>query len=147
LQYYKAIFDKSAPNVAILDRELYCYVIREGSAMTTKSKGRMQQQMRLFDKLKLTLENRISEDHLFHFFLLHLISGINQASEGGLTAKEFSAFSLDAYKRFFSVPKPVLRYFFEMENASVLGQIRTNVFLLLMRKRYYYLAGKIMGLK
>lgn len=145
--YYKTIFDEKNPVVRFLDHELYYYAIREGSAMTTKAKSRLQQQMRLFDKLKLILENRISQDHLFHFFLLHLISGINQASEGGLTAKEFSAFSFGDYRSFFRISNAILQNFFEMENASLLGRIRVYIFLFLMRTKCYNLAGKIMGLK
>lgn len=149
INYYSMMFqDNSIGKCMFLNDDLYNYVNREGSAMNTYSPKRLVQQMRLFDKIEKQLCGQVGQKELQYFFLLHMVSGICQSAQGGLTGKEFA--SLINYKKYCSRLRPdrsVLQEFFENEASSVLGKMRIFMFFQAMRKEHYYLAARIMGLR
>lgn len=116
--------------------------------MNTVSKERLVQQMRLYDKIEQMLSGVIAEDNMNYLFLLHLVSGIVQSAQGGMTSREFSACSdFEKYKKQFRMFGKIKKDFFRNEHSSFLGRIRIHVFIFLMRHRFYRMAGKVMGLK
>lgn len=115
--------------------------------MNTASKGRIIQQLRLFDKIQNSLTGILSEKNIAYLFLMHLISGIGQSKQGYLTCKEFAQIDFGRYSNWFSKIDKVKADFFKNENASYLGKTRIQLFLFLMKHRKYQLAGKLMGLK
>ena len=115
--------------------------------MNTASKGRLQQQMRLYDKIRKVFGERISPDARAYFFLLHLVSGILQAQEGGLTAKEFTEFPLGRYRDELSCLDSVLPEFFKNEGSSLLGRLRIRLFVWALRRENGAAAGRLMGAK
>ena len=115
--------------------------------MNTASKGRIIQQLRLFDKIQKILTGILSEKNIAYLFLMHLISGIGQSMQGGLTSKEFAQIDFGKYGCWFNNVNNVKLVFFKNENASQLGKLRIQLFLYLMKNKKYNLAGKLMGLK
>lgn len=110
-----------------LGEYLYCYDRREGSAMTTVNITRHVNQMRLFKKLFALLNNKISNLHMAILYFLHLMSGINQSREAGLSL--WKAWKLiHHYRHLFPFSRAVywdsFRCFLESERASLLGKIR-----------------------
>lgn len=115
--------------------------------MNTASKGRINQQLRLFDKIKNSLSGILSEENMTYLFLMHLISGIGQSIQGKLTCMEFAQIDFAQYYYWFQNMDKVLPQFFKNENASQLGKVRIQIFLYLMRYKKYRLAGKLMGME
>lgn len=147
INYYKCIFKESRNSVFFLGKDYYRYTERVGSAMNTVSKGRINQQLRLFDKIQNRLSGILSEENVTYLFLMHLISGIGQSMQGGLTSKEFAQIDFEKYGCWFNNVDNVKLEFFKNENASQLGKLRIQLFLYLMKNKKYNLAGKLMGLK
>ena len=149
IQYYSSLFrDREEGHCCFLGRDYYHYVDRVGSAMNTKSKIRFSQQLRLYDKIKKILSGKIKSSTLSYFFLLHLISGLQQAKQGGLTCREFaSVMKSKEYHFEIKQSRKDLHVFFKNEQSSLLGKIRIQVFLLLLDQKQYYPAGRIIGLK
>lgn len=147
IQYYKAIFDIVPVTVSLKRDVYYQYVDREGSAMNTAFKTRICQQLRLFDKIEETLRNVLEEKKLIYLFFMHLISGIGQSKQGGLSCLEFSKIDFRKYRNWINKFKVIQNKFFANENASRLGRIRIQLFVWLMTNKKYKLAGKVMGLK
>lgn len=147
IEYYKAIFLEGGKVYFSLDRDYYQYVDRVGSAMNTASKGRIIQQLRLFDKIQNSLTGILSNKNIAYLFLMHLISGIGQSKQGYLTSKEFAQIEFEKYFKWFRKIDKVKADFFKNEKASYLGKARIQLLLYLMKHRKYQLAGKLMGLK
>lgn len=115
--------------------------------MNTASKGRIIQQLRLFNKIQNSLAGILSEKNITYLFLMHLISGIGQSKQGDLTSEEFAKIDFGQYSNWFQNIDKVKKEFFKNENSSQLGKIRIQLFFNLMKNRKYKLAGKLMGLK
>lgn len=115
--------------------------------MNTTSKGRIIQQLRLFDKIQNSLTGILSENNITYLFLMHLISGIGQSMQGGLTSKEFAQIEFGKYSNWLQKIHKVKGLFWINENASILGRTRIQIFLFMMNHRKYQLAGRIMGLQ
>jgi len=130
-----------------LDDRLYVYEIRENSAMTTHSRHRLEDQLRLFRKASVALRGILSPENLTYLFLLHFLAGILQSKQGGLTVNEFATIDYSPYTEYFTTVKKVLPVFFTNENASILGRIRLWLIILEMGNAQYHLAGKLAGLK
>ena len=147
VQYYVALFG-SGGKAVFIGREFYHYVKRADSIMNTMSKNRFQQQMRLFSKIKKLLLPCVDDLIIAYLFLLHVISGIQQAMPSGLTATEFEK-EMYEYQYLDEIKKcsSVLKQFFENEHASLIGKIRIILFLKLMKYEKYKIAGKLMGLR
>ncbi|MDO5472600.1 MAG: glycosyltransferase [Akkermansia sp.] len=116
-----------------LNKKLYIYDIREGSAMTSLSRNRHVNQMRLFRKIRHLLQHKISPLNMGILYFMHLISGLNQSAEGGLSrqerAKQARNYRLDfpgdrqLYKR-------ALSMFLKNEHATLLGKLNLQLLLL-----------------
>ena len=148
LRYYQAIMGGGKEGRCFfLGEDYYEYNNRAGSAMHTKSKNRLTQQMRLFGKARNLLQNDVSEHTLTYLFLLHIISGIHQSREGGISCREFSSFDFSPYRHEIMGADHVLSAFFRNEKASIPGKARIKAFCHEMQREHYMLAGRIMGLK
>lgn len=148
LEYYHSIMRNGKKgSFCFIGRDYYTYNDRPGSTMHTESKNRLSQQLRLFRKAKLLLYEDVSADTLTYLFLLHLISGVNQARYGGLTCKEFSIMNFSSYADEISRTDKVLNKFFHNETASFAGKVRLKIFLQVLNTGNYTIAGKIMGLR
>lgn len=117
-------------SIAVYEDQLYSYIIREGSAMTTQSKERHINQMRLFRKIKNLMKNKVSEETLATLFFMHLVSGLNQSLLGGLTNKEYKALwakyiNESGFEK--KILKKALNKFLDNEGASLLGRIRMKL--------------------
>lgn len=148
LSYYKAVYSVSCEvQFYYIGQDYYAYVDRPGSAMNTASKGRIVQQMRIFDKIVRMLSGTISEVNMAYLFWLHLMSGIGQSARGGLSSREFVR-SIDwkRYRFYFNQFKQCQKEFFKNEHASLLGRLRVRLFFATMNVGAYRLAGKVMGL-
>lgn len=146
INYYKAIFSSGVKDIYFVGEDYYHYVERDNSAMNTASKGRIYQQLRLFDKILKSMSGELSEENLSYLFILHLLSGIGQSAQGGLTSKEFAEIDFSKYHKWLKVFKKMKNPFFANEHTGIPGKIRINLFLQLMLCKKYKFAGKIMGL-
>lgn len=123
IMYYQKI-----SNIQFLQTELYNYVVRENSAMTTIDNQRYIKQMRLFDKLRCMLANKITEETLLCLYFMHLVSGINQTSANGIKGKRNKI--VYNYQKNYKWSRQAynegLNKFLENENASFFGKIRAH---------------------
>lgn len=134
--------------IQFINKQLYFYDNRPGSAMNAKSKYRIVQQMRLFDKARKVLVGQVKNETVSMLFLLHLISGINQSSNGGLTSKEFAhILDFSKYRADMDIGMEVKKDFYLNERASRIGSFRIEIVLFFMRCGWYRVAAKIMGLQ
>ncbi|MGN1139178.1 MAG: glycosyltransferase family 2 protein [Ruminococcus sp.] len=147
INYYKAIFSSGVKDIYFVGEDYYYYVERDNSAMNTASKGRIYQQLRLFDKILKSMSGVLSEDYLSYLFILHLLSGIGQSAQDGLSSKEFAETDLSKYHKWLKVFKKMKELFFANEHTGIPGKIRINIFLHLMLCKKYKFAGRIIGLK
>lgn len=147
INYYKAIFSSGVKDIYFVGEDYYHYVERDNSAMNTASKGRIYQQLRLFDKILKSLSGVLTEENIAYLFLLHLLSGIGQSAQGGLTSNEFAEIDFSKYHKWLKVFKKMKKLFFVNEHTGMPGKVRINLFLHLMLCKKYKIAGKIMGLK
>lgn len=146
INYYKAIFSSGVKDIYFVGEDYYHYVERDNSAMNTSSKDRIYQQLRLFDKILKSMSGVLSEENLSYLFILHLLSGIGQSAQGGLSSKEFAEIDFSKYHKWLKVFKKMKNPFFANEHSGMLGKVRINLFLQLMLCKKYKFAGKIMGL-
>lgn len=146
MQYYQRMLIGGGLRVFFIGRNYYHYVDRPSSAMNKNFRTRLGQQLRLFDKIKPLLDNEVSRACLSYLFLLHLISGIQQAQKGGLTLEEFTKEVHEKYDNELASCGAVLPEFFRNENASFWGQIRLKFFLTTLRWGFPKIAGRSMGL-
>lgn len=123
------------------------YVDRVGSAMNSLSKEVIFQQLRLFDKIKENLSGKLKEENITYLFFMHLISGIGQSKQGGLSCHEFSKVDFSKYRDWINQFKFIQEKFFGNENASRMGKFRIQLFVWFMERKKYVLAGRVMGLK
>ena len=124
VSYYRHI-----QNIVFLNEEFYDYIIRENSAMTTLDDKRYIKQMRLFDKIRVLLSEEISENSIMCLYFMHLISGLNQTSNGGLSIKERVRIAHEYHKKYKwnkDVYQKGLETFLSNENSSILGRIRAK---------------------
>lgn len=116
-----------------LDEDLYHYVVRENSAMTTKDGLRYKKQMRLYFKICQVLKGKVSDETLAVLFVMHIISGLNQS---------FNSFNFCRSRRIIKAYlsqaqfdrktlKNAINAFLRNENASVLGRIRIKALMLI----------------
>lgn len=115
--------------------------------MNSLSKEAIYQQLRLFDKINETLSGKLKEKNITYLFFLHLISGIRQAKQGGLSCHEFLKVDFSKYRNLINKFKFIQGNFFRNENASRMGRFRIQLFVWFMKRKNYSLAGKVMGLK
>lgn len=146
INYYKAIFSNGLKDIYFIGEDYYHYVDRNDSAMNTASKGRIYQQLRLFDKILKSMSGVLSEESLSYLFILHLLSGIGQSLQGGLSSKEYAEIDFSKYQKWLKIFERMKKLFFENEHTGMLGKVRINLFLHLMLCKNYKLAGRIMGL-
>ena len=146
MRYYQQLYYIGDIQAFFIGKDFYHYLSRPGSAMNTGSPRRLEQQLRLYDKIKRLLGCDVSKMTLAYVFLLHLFAGINQAKVGGLKVEEFADWDFDKYSLEWSDAKSVLPEFFQNEHTSHLGKLRTGLFLLLMKYGYRSIAGLFMGL-
>lgn len=148
IKYYSLLYARRKNSVIFLGRDYYHYVDRAGSAMNTHSKMRLEQQVRLFDKIENILAEKVTSQTLCYFFLLHLISGIKQGACGGLTAQEFANyFDVNHYRPYIDYIRNILPIFFQNEGSAFGGRIRLLSFVHLLQSGRTRLAGRILGLK
>lgn len=147
INYYKAIFSNGLKDIYFIGEDYYHYVERDNSAMNTASKGRIYQQLRLFDKILKSMSGVLSEESLSYLFILHLLSGIGQSLQGGLSSKEYAEIDFSKYQKWLKIFERMKKLFFENEHTGMLGKVRINLFLHLMLCKKYKISGKIMGLK
>lgn len=146
IQYYKAIFNTLPVTIVLKKETYYQYVDREGSAMNTALKTRIYQQLRLFDKIEDNLSGKLKEENIAYLFFIHLISGIGQSKQSGLSCFEFSQIDFEKYRNWINKFKLIQNKFWANENASQFGKIRIQLFVWLMKRKKFMLAGKLMGL-
>ena len=146
MRYYQQLSYIGDIQASFIGKDFYHYLSRPGSAMNTGSPRRLEQQLRLYDKIKRLLGCDVSKTTLAYVFLLHLFAGINQAKVGGLRLENFANWDFDKYSQELSDAKSVMPEFFQNEHTSHLGKLRTRLFLLLMKYGYRSIAGLIMGL-
>ena len=115
--------------------------------MNSAYRTRLVQQLRLYSKIRISLDGNLSRDCLAYLFLLHLVSGIQQASKGDLTLGEFVESVRGKYKDELVECIPLLPEFFRNERATFAGRIRFRLFLGLLQHGYPGLGGRLMGLK
>lgn len=125
ISYYQYI-----NNIKFISEKLYNYIVREDSAMTTRDDKRYIKQMRLFDKIRDLISNDISENSLTCLYFMHLISGLNQTSNGQLSMKDRIK-TAQEYQRKYNWNRDIyqkgLRTFLINERAGLLGKIRTQL--------------------
>lgn len=144
ISYYSHIEN----GVRLINKQLYFYDNRPGSAMNTQSKYRIVQQMRLFDKEKLILKGKVKRETMSMLFLMHLISGVKQSLSGGLTSDEFvKIVNFSKYQSDMDISRQVRKDFFLNEHSSRVGSFRIEIFLFFIHNGWYRAAAKIMGLK
>lgn len=115
--------------------------------MNSKSKDRLKQQMRLFEKIFKLLKGKVSENTISYLFMLHLLSGINQSRQAGLNPFEYrDAIDFQQVNTYFDLFIKQKSIFFTNEHSNLFGKLRLDCFLLLMKNKKYVLAGYIMGL-
>ena len=146
INYYKAIFSNGLKDIYFIGEDYYHYVDRNDSAMNTASKGRIYQQLRLFDKILKSMSGVLSEESLSYLFILHLLSGIGQSLQGGLSSKEYAEIDFSKYQKWLKIFERMKKLFFENEHTGMLGKVRINLFLHLMLCKKYKISGKIIGL-
>lgn len=115
--------------------------------MNSAFKGRIYQQLRLFDKIERKYVTLMSKTNLTYLFFLHLISGIGQSSQGGFTCEEYAKIDLNKYGKYIKDFGKIRHIFYKNENASVPGKMRIHFFIWMMRLKKYRIAGKVMGLR
>lgn len=147
INYYRILFMKQQGSIFFVGQKYYQYVERGESAMNSASKNRIKQQLRLFDKIQDKLNQIINEKSIMYLFLMHLISGINQSKQGQLSCEEFARIDFNKYSSFFYDVDEIKDDFLRNEHASQFGKIKCGIFLYLMKRKKYKIAGKIMGLK
>ena len=147
INYYKAVLSNGKKDIYFIGEDYYHYVERDNSAMNAASKGRIYQQLRLFDKILKSMSGVLSEESLSYLFILHLLSGIGQSLQGGLSSKEFAEIDFSKYQKWLKIFERMKKLFFENEHTGMLGKVRINLFLRLMLCKKYKISGKIMGLK
>ena len=147
INYYRKIFRGGQEKFFFLGRDYYVYVDRVGSAMNSLSKEVIFQQLRLFDKIKESLSGKLKEENITYLFFMHLISGIGQSKQGGLSCYEFLKVDFSKYRDRINQFKLIQENFFRNENASRMGKFRIQLFVWSMKRKNYVLAGKVMGLK
>lgn len=145
LNYYKTIFSDGAKDIYFIGEDYYHIVRRNDSAMSTASKGRIYRQLQLFDKIYNSLSGMLSEDNISYLFIMHLFLGSIPSDE--LTSKEFAEIDFSNYQSQIKKSKKIQSLFCQNEASSKSGKIRINLFLFLMRRKMYRIAGKIRGLK
>ena len=115
--------------------------------MNTQSIKRLEQQLRLFDKVQALLKGKVSYDTITYLFLLHLISGIGQAAAGGMTSSGFEAsFNSKRYKDLLKNCFRILDEFYDNEGTKLLGRLRLWFVLCMLNIRKKRAAARVMGL-
>lgn len=112
------------------DLTLYHYREREDSAMGVSDPERLQKQLRLFSKIHALYQGQVEERILAQLFIMHLVSGINQADQTGLGQKQLKTTIQEAYQTYAfdkGVFREALRCFLRSEGASRLGSIRLQL--------------------
>lgn len=146
--YYSHFLKNDKIKIDFIGTDLYNYTDRDGSAMNTRSKYKIVNQMRLFDKIKHILGDAADEKITTYLFLMHLVQGIGQSAHGGLPCKEFAEIiDFEKYLSEIKRTKTITKEFFKNEHASFLGKLRIKTFLLMMKTKKYKLAGFLMGLR
>ncbi len=115
-----------------LDENLYHYVIRESSAMTTHDNKRYKKQMSLYSKIQNILGTCVSEEVLAILFIMHIISGLNQSF------KKINFFKFRKIIKHYlnNIPftkktfKKAISVFLFNENASFLGGLKIKLLFL-----------------
>ncbi len=132
LEYYSHI-----NSVCFLGRDYYKYDVREGSAMTTRSRERHINQMRLFGKIRQKLRGCISPLNMGILYFLHLVGGLHQSAEGGLSWWRRAQLA-GQYRKDFPgsrrLYRQALRQFLAGEHASWLGGMRLRILLSLFSR-------------
>ncbi len=130
-QYYRYMH-----NYVIDKMNLYHYEQREDSAMHIGKPERLIQQMRVYDKLMGVWRAILEDDICCCLFIMHLIAGINQSKNSGITKREYREYLRKHFGQVcFSGKawKEGTKMFFTAEGATMLGKIRTKLFLRLNR--------------
>ena len=142
--YYKCLKYKY---ITFVSKEYYVYDNRVGSAMNSKFSTRHIQQMRLYNKVLEILKDEISEKNKGILFLMHLISGINQSRISGTSKKQYADFLEEIFEKYHfekSIWRRSIREFLANEKASLLGQIRIEIFAWLINRQSYLLAAYLL---
>lgn len=147
IEYYKGLFDSNGKICLSPEKGYYNYIDRTDSAMHSYSKNRLNQQLRLFDKIERKMSEYLSDKSLIYLFFLHLLSGIGQASKAKLNSLEFSHLNFLKYAQWIDNFREIEDMFFYNEGASSLGKLRLKVFVKALQQKKYRLAGKVMGLQ
>lgn len=147
INYYKVLFEENKKKIFFIGQNFYHYVDRADSAMNTFSKERVYQQLRLFDKIQRCLTGILSDENMKYLFLMHLVSGIKQSADGGMTSEEFAEIDWKKYRSEIDKCRQIEQFFLKNENASFMGKLRMHLFLRKMCAGDFVSAGKIMGLK
>lgn len=146
MRYYWEMALSGKMHVSFLGRDYYHYVNRPSSAMNSAFKQRLEQQLRLYGKIKAFLAEAISPEAMTYLFLLHLVSGIQQAQQGGLSKSGFKNAIQGKYTNEIHNLNRILFRFFRNEKASFAGKMRMCIFCLALRESWITLAGYLMGL-
>ena len=127
LQYYQYIH-----RLQFINTDYYVYDVREGSAMTTYTPERHVNQMRLFSKIRNMLQGKITPLNMGILYFMHLISGLNQSAEGGLSRRERAKLA-HYYRSDFpgdsQLYRRALSVFLQNEHASLLGKLNLRLLL------------------
>ena len=125
LQYYQF-----CNQLKFIKNDYYVYDLREGSAMTTASTERHVNQMRLFRKIKNLLQNQITPLNMGILYFMHLISGLNQSAEGGMSRRERAKLAHEYLQDFpgdNQLYRRALSVFLRNEHASFLGKLNIKL--------------------
>lgn len=140
ITYYSFSFSFS-----FLGRKFYNYVQRENSAMHKGHSERLEQQLRLFKKIKCLLENKVSSKMISYLFLMHLFAGLNQTGKQNLNEIMLKKFAIEYdFEHALERTKEIIDVFFINENSSIWGRIRVNLFLFFLQKKHFFLACSVL---
>ncbi len=125
-------YDRYINTVCFLGRDFYVYDVREGSAMTSRSQQRHVNQMRLFGKIHHKLQGNMSPLNMGILYFMHLVSGLNQSAEAGLSWWKRAKLAAQYRKDFPGSPqlhRQALRCFLANEHATLPGALRLRLML------------------
>ncbi len=119
-------------NAYFIKETFYIYDVRDGSAITSYSKTRHINLMRLFLKAFALLKGRITSLNIGILYFMHLVSGLNQSREGGISLYEYAKLA-EKYKTDFpgdkNLYKKSLSAFLHNEKSSFTGQFKLKFLL------------------
>lgn len=130
--------------IKLINKKYYNYIKRFGSAMSSQLHSRLSDQMRLFNKIKTLLENKISLDSIEVLKMIHFVSGMNQEKQSHLNIFVLRKKLIKIYKHEFEpflFNRNNIFTFLRYQKPSILGYIRIKLFMYFFLNKNFLLAS------